>query len=165
MVNTGPGKGKTTAALGAALRAAGQGLQVAIVQFIKNAPTGELTALENVPGIEIRQLGLGRIVSPERAEGHRAAAEAAWRECRAMAASGDWDMIVFDEICVALHYGLISSEEVLALVRNRPAGLHMILTGRHCPKDVLAEADTVTHMDAVRHHLSAGVKAQPGVEY
>ncbi|MEW5725239.1 MAG: cob(I)yrinic acid a,c-diamide adenosyltransferase [Thermodesulfobacteriota bacterium] len=165
LVNTGPGKGKTTAALGAALRAAGNGWPVLIVQFIKNRDTGELRALGNVPGVEIRQMGRGLIIGRRPDEEDRRAAAEAWTVVRDAAASGRYKMIVLDEIGPALKLGLVDLSQVLDFLRHKPGALHLVLTGRDCPEDVLAAADTVTRMESVKHHLAAGIKAQPGIEY
>jgi len=164
MVNTGPGKGKTTAALGAALRAAGQGLRVLIIQFIKGgAFYGELGALENLPRIEIRPMGLGLIAPGDDLGPHRQAARRAWDAARA--AVEDWDLVILDEICIALDRGFVRPEEVVDLIRTRPPRVHLILTGRNCPEEIIALADTVSRIEDVRHHLAAGVTAQAGVEY
>ncbi len=164
MVNTGPGKGKTTAALGAALRAAGQGRRVLIIQFIKGGGFyGELAVLEHLPRIEIRPMGLGLIAPGDDLGPHREAARRAWEAARA--AVHDWDLVILDEICIALDRGFVEPGEVIDLIRTRPPQVHLILTGRNCPEEVLAVADTVSRIEDVRHHLAAGVTAQPGIEY
>jgi cob(I)alamin adenosyltransferase len=165
MVNTGPGKGKTTAALGAALRAAGNGWQVLIIQFIKNRMTGEMAALDHIPQVTIRRLGLGMIRGGRISEADRSAAGHAWETCLQAAHSGQYGLIILDEICPALKYGLIDAKDVLDFLTGRPDNLYLILTGRDCPEDLLRLADTVTIMDNHRHHLASNVKAQPGIEY
>ena len=166
MVNTGPGKGKTTAALGAAVRAAGQGLSVIIIQFIKgDGRTGELKTLSAMPGLEIRQLGRGMVSRSKDLSRDREQARRAWDESRAAVSSGAYDLVVLDEICVALHFGFLEPGEVVEMIESRPPELHLILTGRHCPEEVLAAADTVTRMEALKHHFDSGIKAQPGIEF
>jgi cob(I)alamin adenosyltransferase len=165
MVNTGTGKGKTTAALGAALRAAGHGWSVFIVQFVKNQETGEIPALAHVPGIEIKQMGLGRIHCRSDLDSHRQKAREAWAETLEQAQSGQWNLMILDEICVALHHGLIDTGEVLGFLKNRPSSLNIIMTGRNCPDELLAAADTVTYMDEIKHHFRSGLKARAGIEH
>ena len=166
MINTGNGKGKTTAALGAALRAAGQGLKVLILQFIKGGATyGELKGVGYLPGVEIRPLGLGLIGDDDDLAPHRDKARQGWDLARREVLAGDWDLVVLDELCVAMHYGFVSLEEVSALLRERPAELILVITGRYCPDALLAQADTVTRMQAVKHHMDQGLASQAGVEY
>lgn len=165
MVNTGPGKGKTTAALGAALRASGRGLNVLVLQFIKNRHTGELEAVEKLPGVQIKQLGLGMIRGREVTIEDRKQAELAWGEVLTGASSGRYDLLILDEICPAMHHGLIEAGRVAGFLKEKPEKLHVILTGRYCPDDILDLADTVTIMEAGRHHLAAGIKSQEGIEY
>jgi cob(I)alamin adenosyltransferase len=165
LVNTGPGKGKTTAALGAALRAAGAGLKVLIIQFVKGGGYSEIKAIEAVPNIEVRSLGGGMIGRSQDLEPHRHKARDALETAQSEAESGHWDMLILDEVCWALHKDLIPVEAVLELLRHRPPGLHMILTGRFCPQEILNLADTITRMKAVKHHFESGVKAQAGIEY
>ncbi|MEW6266891.1 MAG: cob(I)yrinic acid a,c-diamide adenosyltransferase [Thermodesulfobacteriota bacterium] len=165
MVLTGPGKGKTTAALGAALRASGQGLRVVMLQFIKARRTGEMKAAALLPRVIIKTLGLGLIKGRPVSARDRRRAGQAWAEASRTAVAGDCDLLILDEICVALKYGLLDFGEVTVFLRSKPASLHIILTGRDCPEDLLALADTVTHLENVKHHLAAGIKAQPGIEY
>lgn len=166
MVFTGRGKGKTTAALGAALRACGAGLAVRVIQFIKSGQGyGELASLARLPGIKFSAHGLGLIGADPDLAPHREAAAAALAEARRELAGGAWDMVILDEVCVALAKGLVELSEVLDLVRSRPPAVHLILTGRDCPPELIALADTVTEMREIKHHLPAGVPAQPGVEY
>lgn len=166
LVNTGPGKGKTTAALGAALRAAGQGFRVAVLQFIKGpGRTGEAAALASVPGVKIRQLGLGMLRGKKDLAADQAQARRAWAECQATVASGTYDLVILDEVCLALHYGFLEAAEVVGLIKDKPPQVHLILTGRHCPDEVLEAADTVTWMEVRKHHLLAGFPGRAGIEY
>lgn len=166
MINTGRGKGKTTAALGQALRAAGQGLRVLIIQFIKGGSDyGELTGVGYLPGVEIRPTGLGLIKEGEDLEPHRRQARQGWDMARREVASGHWDMVILDEICVAMKRGFVELDEVIELIDHKPPALHLVLTGRYCPERLFGLADTVTVMDEVKHHMADGVEAQPGVEF
>ena len=165
MINTGHGKGKTTAALGAVLRAVGQGLSALILQFIKRGDGyGELEALSYLPGVEVRSLGLGLIGDDELGP-HREAALKAWSEAKEEVLSGRWDLIVLDELCIAMKYGFLSVEDVAELIKNKPDALILIITGRYCPKELYDYADTVTEMKAIKHHASTGRKSQAGIEY
>ena len=165
LVNTGPGKGKTTAALGQALRASGQGLKVLILQFIKARPTGEAKALENLPNVEFKQTGSGMFVRRAITPKDKEKAALALAEARASAASGRYDMIILDEICVALYRGLLEVNDVLDFIKNKPENIHLILTGRYCPEEIMEAADLVTVMEAGKHHHQAGIEAQAGIEY
>lgn len=164
IVNTGPGKGKTTAAFGAALRAAGSGLEVLIVQFIKNRDSGEIASMDRVTGVTVKQFGGGMLIGRQPNAVDVNLAETGLRECRDAMTNG-CDLIVLDEIHLALKYGLLSLEEVVNVIRNRPPHVHLILTGRDCPEEIMELADTVTYMDARKHHLQSGVTSQAGVEY
>ena len=165
IVNTGPGKGKTTAAVGAALRAAGTGKHVLFLQFIKAKASGELVALEKFDTIKVRQMGHGFILKNNPKPEDREKARQAFKTASDEIISGNWDLVVLDEICIALHYKLVEPQEILSLIKSRPADLHLILTGRNCPEEVLEAADTVTRMEAVRHHYDKGVKSQEGIEF
>jgi len=166
IVNTGSGKGKTTAALGAALRAAGTGMKVCIIQFLKGSwKYGELESLKKIPEIEIHQMGTGFTWEKESLDEDRKLARVAWDKCREAALSGKYGMVIFDEINYVLHYGLLDVQEVLQFLRERPEGLHIILTGRNAPEPLQELADMVTEMREVKHHFKKGVKAQKGIEY
>lgn len=166
LINTGPGKGKTTAALGQAMRAAGQGLRVLIIQFIKGRRGyGEMEALKKFDNIELRRTGLGLIKDGEDLEPHRKAARQGWDMAQSEVNSGEWDMVVLDEIWVAAKRGFVSAEEVADLIKNKPPRLHLVLTGRYCPEALYDLADMVTVMQAIKHHMDAGVEAQRGVEF
>lgn len=165
MINTGHGKGKTTAALGAVLRAVGQGLSVLILQFIKSGRGyGELEALSYLPGVEVRSLGLGLIGDDELGP-HREAALQAWDQAKEEVLSERWDLIVLDELCIALKYGFVTVEEVAGLIKDKPRELILIITGRHCPKELYDYADTVTEMKVIKHHMATGRESQAGIEY
>ncbi|MGD0094470.1 MAG: cob(I)yrinic acid a,c-diamide adenosyltransferase [Planctomycetota bacterium] len=164
---TGDGKGKTTAALGMALRACGHGLRVLVVQFIKAAPTGELAAMRYLPGFELVQAGRGFLPKPgsPQFEEHRRAAAAGLVQADLALASGRYELVILDEICGAVVAGLLSEDDVAALVGKRPPALTMVLTGRGATPRLLALADTVTEMRCIKHAFSTGRKAQKGVEF
>jgi cob(I)alamin adenosyltransferase len=165
---TGNGKGKTTAALGMALRACGHGIRVLMLQFVKGDPTtGELAAARHLPNLEIVQTGLGFLpepTSPEFAE-HRAAAERGLKMAAGALASGRYGMVILDEVCFAAARGLLDEESICAAVRRAPAECCVVLTGRGATPALIALADTVTEMNAVKHVCEAGRPAQKGVEY
>ena len=173
IVHTGDGKGKTTAALGLAIRAWGDGLRVLILQFIKGGwKYGELATLQKLAEIdgriEIRQCGDGftqRDASEEKQEEHRAMAAAALQEAKTAIASGDWDMVILDEINYAVKFNLIAIEDVLAIVKEKPDTLHLVLTGREARPALVEVADLVTEMKLVKHPFQKGIKAQKGVEF
>jgi len=168
IVNTGNGKGKTTAALGLALRAVGQGLKVSMVQFIKGGwKYGELKAPEFLPGFELRQMGRGFVgvggatPAPEDIETAMEAFAAAQERVN----SGDWDMVIMDEVNCAVDLGLVPLDALLKLIGNKPEVLHLVLTGRGAKPEVIEAADLVTEMREIKHPYKAGVKAQRGVEF
>ncbi|MEW6457688.1 MAG: cob(I)yrinic acid a,c-diamide adenosyltransferase [Bacillota bacterium] len=168
LVFTGDGKGKTTAALGLALRAWGQGMRVLVIQFIKgDVETGELKAAARLEGLEIRPLGAG-FVYPGREKAldrHREAAVKALSAARAALEGRGHEMVVLDEIFCALNLGLVMVDEVLALLAQKPEDVHLVLTGRGAPPEILARADLVTEMRELKHHYRNGVGAQRGIEY
>lgn len=169
LVNTGNGKGKTTAALGLATRAWGQGLKVLVVQFIKgNWKYGELEAARRMgPDFVIRQMGEGfvqRCTENERPSHELAAAEALQTAKEEIAAQ-KWDMIILDEINYAVKFGLVAVDDVLSLLEAKPAALHVVLTGRDAHPQIVDKADLVTEMKEIKHHHKKGIKAQKGIEF
>lgn len=168
MVFTGDGKGKTTAALGMALRAWGHGMRVLVIQFVKSArvETGErLAAARLGERFVIKTLGEGFVFEGEDVERHREAARRALETAREAVQSGEYDLVVLDEITHALKHGLITEEAVLALLAAKSPAVHLVLTGRDAPEAIVARADLVTEMRAVKHHYQRGVPAQKGIEY
>ena len=164
-IYTGDGKGKTTAALGLALRAAGAGLRVYFGQFIKNGDYSELTGLARFADcITVAQFGLGRFVGREPAPEDREAAQRGLQEIRRALVSGAYDLVIGDEANVAASRGLIEEADLLALIDLRPPQVELVLTGRGAPAVVLARADLVTEMRAVRHYYDRGVAARVGIE-
>jgi cob(I)alamin adenosyltransferase len=166
IVNTGDGKGKTTAALGTAFRAAGHGQRVAIVQFMKGKWTyGELHAIEQFPTMTLVRWGAGFTWENEGLDEVRELARHTWEVGRQMAAGGDYDLLVLDELNYAVDYGFVTVDEVLDLLRSKPEGLSVIITGRRARQEIIDEADTVTEMRAVKHAFRGGTRAQKGIEY
>jgi cob(I)alamin adenosyltransferase len=168
IVNTGNGKGKTTAALGMALRAVGHGKKVLILQFLKGAlKSGELKSAKLLsPFLSIRTLGSTLIDFPKGpTQKHKEEVSRALEIARKEISSGAYDLIVLDEINNAVDYGLIQAEDVLKLIRKKPARVHLILTGRSANKKIIAAADTVTDMREVKHPFQRGIKARKGIEY
>lgn len=166
-VYTGEGKGKTTAALGVALRAAGHGLRVHIVQFMKGwLESGEQKAVEWLPTVTLARFGSQGFVHPHKPrpedvrQAHLALAEAE----RAMGEEG-MAIVILDEVNTALSFGLLTLEEVLALIEKKPAGVELILTGRGAPDALCQRADLVTEMCLRKHPYDAGVPARAGIEY
>ena len=164
-VYTGDGKGKTTAALGLALRAAGAGLRVYFGQFIKNADYSEIKALARFADcITVRQFGRGCFLLTEPAPEDRAAARRALDGIGLALVSGDYDLVIADEANVAVALGLIEPDDLVALIDQRPEQVELVLTGRGAPDAVLARADLVTEMRCVRHYYDRGVLARQGIE-
>ena len=168
LVATGDGKGKTTAALGTTIRALGQGLRVAFLQFIKNQETGEGLFLADhaarwPESLFYRRLGLGCFRDRPRPEDMAKAAEAL-ALARELAA-GDHDLLVLDEICVAQALGLIETAAVVRLIETKKPGLHLFLTGRGAAPEIVALADTVTEMKLIKHAYEEGVPARRGLEF
>jgi len=168
LIFTGDGKGKTTAALGMALRAVGHGQRVLILQFIKaNASSGELAALKKFPGVELLQMGRGFLVPPEdpRFEKHRRAAEEALKKAVEILEAGGQQLIILDEVCTAIKKNLLTEARVIEAVSHRKGNAVLVLTGRGAGPGLTALADTVTEMRSLKHGLTAGWMAQEGVEF
>lgn len=165
---TGDGKGKTTAALGMVLRALGHGMRVAVFQFVKDdQTTGELEALKRFEGAHITQVGRG-FVPPKTAQGFTVHAEAARKglvEAGRAIASGHWDLIVLDEVNFAVSKALVSEMDVIKVVQSASPETVVVLTGRGATPGLIALADTVTEMQAVKHGFSQGQEARKGVEF
>jgi cob(I)alamin adenosyltransferase len=167
-VFTGDGKGKTTAALGAVLRAVGHGLRVFIVFFIKGRyDAGEFSTLTKLPNVKFASFGLrqfiykNRKINPE----EKKQAEAALATAREAVSSDRFDLVVLDEINMALDFNLIKLDDVISLINNRPSHVELILTGRHADARLIEIADLVTEMVKVKHPFDKGVKARQGIEY
>ena len=164
-IYTGNGKGKTTAALGLALRAAGAGLKVYIGQFIKGRHYSELESLKHLsPYITIKQYGRGFIYNNNPGLEDRVAAQMGLEEALNIVNSGEYHVVILDEINNALKYELISLQDVLQLVRNKPVSVELVLTGRNAPPELVELADLVTEMKDIKHYALSGVHAREGIE-
>lgn len=165
-VYTGDGKGKTTAAIGLAVRAAGHDLRTYIGQFMKGQAYGELSTLEQIPQITIEQYGdRGCIRKEDVTPQHIADAESGLERSRKALLSGSYDIVVLDEVNVALWFELLTEESVLSLVNQRPAHVELLLTGRRAPQAILDNADLITEMQEVKHYYTQGVLARKGIEH
>jgi len=166
-VYTGDGKGKTTAALGQALRAVGRELKVYMAQFIKGQESGEHWAAPRLaPQLTISQLGTGEfIINREPTREELALAEAGWSEVCQAVNGGSYDLVILDEISHAVEVGLIQAERVVDLISGRPKHVEIILTGRSMPPELVAVAGLVREMRLVRHPYDRGVKVRKGIEY
>jgi cob(I)alamin adenosyltransferase len=166
-VYTGDGKGKTTAALGLALRAAGQGLQVVVIQFMKGWPHyGELASVQLLPNVTLHQYGRPDFVDRQKPqpEDARLAGEAL-QHARQIINSGEADLVILDEVNVALDYGLIELSDLLPLLEAKPEHVELVLTGRKAHPEVMKRADLVTEMLDIKHPFDAGVTGRQGIEY
>jgi cob(I)alamin adenosyltransferase len=169
IVHTGNGKGKTTSALGLMMRAAGRGLNCCMVQFMKsrNDRYGEHVSAEKL-GIEIHTMGDGFTWDTKSPERDRQTARETWNLCVEKMRSGDYDLLVFDELVYVLSYGMLPVGEVLEefrTVRAAQPALHIVVTGRDAPPALIETADLVTEMREVKHPFSAGIRAQQGIEF
>ncbi len=165
-IYTGDGKGKTTAALGLTLRACGHGLHIFIAQFTKGMDYGELSSLKRFADlVTIRQYGRSCFIHNRPEEEDIRLARSGWKEVREALVDGKHDIIILDELGIALHYELLSLKEVEELIREKPEGLELVLTGRKMPEELFALADLVTEMREIKHYYREGVKAREGIEY
>lgn len=166
VVYTGDGKGKTTAALGLAFRALGRELPVAVVQFIKGRwRTGERRLAATLPGLTFLTMGEGFTWRGDDPSAHARAAGAAWTEARRLISAGAHRIVVLDELTHALRPGFVSLAEVLAAIAARPEGVTVVVTGRGAPAELIAAADLVTEMRAVKHPFEQGVPALAGIDF
>ena len=171
IVHTGDGKGKTTAALGMAMRAWGNGMRVLILQFIKGSRTyGELETIKALHSlherIEIRQGGLGFSQRGDnREEQHRQAAQELLHTAKNEIQQGMWDMVILDEFNYAYSFGFIQRNELDDLIAARPSCMHLIFTGRNAAQELIERADLVTEMKLIKHPYQQGIKAQEGIEF
>ena len=169
MVHTGNGKGKTTCALGLMMRAAGRGLKCCMIQFMKsrNDRYGEHESAEKL-GIEVHTMGDGFTWDTKNPDQDRSTARETWKLCVEKLRSGEYDLLVFDELVYVLSYDFLPVAEVLAeiqTVRTTQPALHVVLTGRDAPAELIAAADLVTEMKEVKHPFNAGIRAQQGIEF
>jgi len=167
LLHTGDGKGKSSSAFGMVFRAAGWGMKVCVIQFIKGKwRTGEERAAAKFDNIEWHALGDGFTWDTNNPEQDRATTRAIWVFCQEKIRSGEFDLILLDEINYCCGYGWLTGAEIADFVRDeKPAGLHLILTGRNAPPELIALADTVTEMRPLKHAFEAGIEAGQGIEF
>lgn len=166
IIFTGEGKGKTTAALGMALRAIGHHLKVFIIQFIKGKwQSGELKAVKGMSNLSILPMGSGFICKEKSRDREKKMALEAWDLCRKKIESKEYDMVIMDEINYAIHYNLLNLDDVISFLKNKPKKIHIVLTGRNAKPKLIEIADIVTEMRDIKHSYRRGVKAQKGIEY
>jgi cob(I)alamin adenosyltransferase len=167
-VYTGDGKGKTTCALGLALRAVGRGFKVYMVQFMKGRETGEarVAAARLAPDLTLRSFGRQGLVNLRAPDPEDLARlQEAWDLARELILAGNYDVVILDEVNLALSFNLLPQEEVFQVLRQRPTWVEVVLTGRQAPPDLVELADLVTEMRPVKHYYQAGVKARRGIEW
>ncbi len=166
LVNTGDGKGKSTAAFGTAMRAVARGWKVAVIQFLKSEDwgVGEEKVARQL-GVDWWALGDGFTWDSEDMDRSRAVAGEAWRHAREVIASGEYQLVVLDEATYPVNWGWIPLDEVVAAIRERPETVNLILTGRDAPPEIIEIADTVTEMKKVKHAFDAGIAARRGIDY
>ena len=167
IVHTGKGKGKSTAAIGLAIRAMGNGMRVGIVQFVKGVwKTGERDVLARFPDlVTIKAMGEGFTWETQDRQRDVKAAETAWAAAKAMIADESYKMVILDELNIVLRYGYLPLADVIATLRAKPEMLHVVVTGRNAKDELIEIADLVTEMTMLKHPFRAGVKAQAGVEF
>lgn len=166
-VYTGNGKGKTTAALGQALRACGHGLKVVMIQFMKGSKNyGEVMIAREIPGFEIIQSGLPTFVERGNpSEQDLRMARQGMKLARKFISEASHDIVILDEINCAIDYGLVDVDDVLELLKLKPPTMEIVLTGRYAPDEILDVADLVTEMREVKHHYKSGLEMREGIEY
>ena len=167
IVHTGKGKGKTTAAMGLAVRCIGHGMKVGLVQFVKGVwETGERRVLESFPELCImKAMGEGFTWETQDRQRDIAAAHRAWETAQEMIADPSFKMVILDELNIVLRYGYIAIDDVLPVLQGKPRDLHIVVTGRNASETLIEAADLVTEMTVIKHPFRSGVKAQPGIEF
>jgi cob(I)alamin adenosyltransferase len=165
-VYTGNGKGKTTAALGLALRAVGAAKQVFIAQFIKGKPYAEIDAINlYLHSITLRQYGLGCFIYEKPTLKDIEAARNGLSEVGRIITEGSFDMVILDEACIAIYYNLFSTAELIEVLKKKPQSMEIVITGRYAPPELIEFADLVTDMKEIKHYYNQGVEARKGIEY
>ena len=164
-IYTGNGKGKTTAAFGLALRAAGAGLNVYIAQFVKGMKYSELNSIKRFDDlITLKQYGRNCFIKKEPKQADIDIANKGFEEVKKNISSGQYDVVILDELNIALFYNLIEEEEVIDLIENKPSDIELIITGRYAPHNILELADLVTEMKEIKHYYQKGITARKGIE-
>lgn len=167
MIFTGNGKGKTTAAIGLSVRAAGHGMRTCFIQFIKGSwHYGEMDALKRLSDlIDLEVMGRGFTWKSDDLEKDKKEAKNAWEHAKKVILSCDYDIVVLDEFTYAINYSMVDLEDVVETFKKRPQRLHVVVTGRDAPDELIQIADLVTEMKEVKHPFKAGIKAQKGIEF
>ena len=163
-VYTGNGKGKTTAALGLSVRAVCAGKRVFFGQFVKGMKYSETKAVEYLPNFEMEQLGLNCFIEKAPTQADIDAAQAGLNRMREIIASGAYDLVVLDEVHIAIYFQLIDTSDVLEMLANRPEHVEVVCTGRYAPQELIDIADLVTEMKEIKHYYTQGVMARKGIE-
>lgn len=162
---TGHGKGKTTAAIGAAIRASGAGMNIFIAQFVKGMHYGELDVLKTIPNIALEQFGRDCFIEKEPTQADIDAAQKGWTKVKMLLQQEKYDMVILDELCIALYYKLIDLDEVLEVLKSIDGKTEIIITGRNAPDALIEAADLVTKMREIKHYYNNGTQARKGIEY
>ena len=168
-IYTGDGKGKTTAAIGLAVRAAGRGLCVQIVQFLKGIETGEVSILENINGISIKRVAdstkfFWNMSDDEKSDSCSRASHGIEEVLRQLE-NNEFDLLILDESLGALETGIITIEQIMSIINTKPEGVEIVLTGRNAPKELIEKANLVTEMSPIKHYFNEGVNARKGIEF
>ncbi len=163
-VYTGNGKGKTTAALGLSLRACGANKKVFIAQFVKSMEYNELKALKSLSSIQVKLYGHGCFINQSPTEEDILAAKEGLNEVKDILMTGLYDLVILDEITIAIYFHLLHTKDVLSLIQNKPDHVELIITGRYCPQEIIDAADLVTEMKEVKHYYTKGVLSREGID-
>jgi len=165
-IYTGDGKGKTTAAFGLAIRASGAGLKVYIGQFVKGNIYNEIMAVnKSLPNVTVKQYGAGCFIFSTPTEKDKEAANQGLLEMKKIIAEGKYDLVILDEVNIALYFRFIDIEDLLEIILNKPVHIELVLTGRYAPSELIAHADLVTEMKEIKHYYQQGIEARKGIEY
>lgn len=162
---TGNGKGKTTAAFGLSIRAVGAGKRVFIAQFVKGMHYAELDTIKRIPEIETHQYGLDCFIRNEPSQKDIEAAQTGLVEVGKILSRNIFDVLILDEICIALHFHLIEEDQLLSILKTKPENIEIVLTGRYAPKSLYEIADLITEMKEIKHYYNTGILARQGIEY
>lgn len=164
-IYTGNGKGKTTSAIGLAVRAVGAGKRVYMGQFVKGMHYAEHDSLKRFPEIVLAQFGLDCFIRNEPTQNDIDAAQAGLKLVKQVIKNKEFDLVILDEICIALYYKLFKIDEVLEMLQSKPDAMEIVLTGRYAPKELIDIADLVTEMKEIKHYYNKGVEARKGIEF